>query len=162
MNITDIENELVGDASVYDDYGKKVEATFQRMKQLAAAAGWPSSLTPEIVAVDREWQKTKEDANAAKRSTSSTASPVLAKMEALIRRLEAYNQALSQAASNVLETTSSRGAEIQKTPESTGPVTSSSGGFLDALKQQYGPLPLWGWGAAGMGVVLIFRALRKK
>ena len=166
MNSTDIENELIGDASVYDDYGKKVEAAFQRMKQLAVSAGWPSSLVSEIVAVDKEWQKTKEDANAAKRSTSSTAPPVLAKIEVLIQRLEAHSRTPSQVVPNVLEATSHKGAETQKTLVSTSPVTSSSSDFLDTLKQQlrqqYGPFPLWGWFGASAGVVLIFYVLRKK
>lgn len=160
MELLHIENEILGDASVSDDYGRQVEAIFQKMKQLATQAGWPASLTPEIVAVDKEWQKTKEDANAAKRSTSSTAGAVKTKLESMVSRLESYlkDRGGSGAPSSAPGPTPSAGSN--PTPPSNPSGESSD--FLDILKREYGPLPLWGWGAGAIGLLLVISFLPRR
>lgn len=163
MDVTAIENELLGDASVYDSYGKYVEDKFQRMKLLASQAGWPSSLTPEIVAIDKEWQKVKEDANAKKQSTAATAPPVLAKITTMSSRLEAYiknrkpSEVLAPYDPRAPTPTASPAVSDSSAPASSEsdaptPAVAPSSDWLDVFKRQYGPLPLWGWGAAGAGV----------
>lgn len=138
-----------GLTTVYDSYGQKVEGTFQRMKQLATAAGWPADLTPEIIAIDKEWQKVKVDAGSAKLSTSLMGPAVLTKMEELIGRLTAYMKDRKIATPAPLPITLPTDTSAALSRDG-----SSSNSIVDTLQRPYGPLPLWQWGAIGVGVVV--------
>ena len=156
-----IENEILGDASVSGLIGRQGEAAFQRMKKLADEAGWPASLTPEIVAADKGWQKAKEDVNDAGVTPKAPAAAqqlatASAKLDAMIARLEAYLKDRSAVRTGGSpppknDGTSSSGVAAGAADRQVDKP--ASGDMLDALNRQYGPLPLWGWGVAGAGLL---------
>lgn len=158
-----IEQEVLGDASVSGLLGRQGEATFQRMKKLAEDAGWPSALTPDIVSADKGWQKAKEDVNAAGASSKAPAaaqqlSAASAKLDAMVVRLEAYlkDRGSSKASAPAAPSTAKSDMPGSTPPAAAdGSEKSFSSDISELLKQQYGPLPVWGWGVTGAGVLLI-------
>lgn len=163
MTIQTIENEILGDASASTVFAKDAEEKFQKMKQLATQAEWPASLTPEIVAIDKEWQSAKEAVNEARNASvfSGKSAPaaqqmaiVATKIDAMIVRLEAYVKTLKPAGKTT-NSAASPGKGPSASGKPSGAPGESPGSFLDMISQQYGPLPLWGWGALGTVAVAV-------
>lgn len=169
-----IENEILGDASVSGLIGRQGEATFQQMKKLADEAGWPAALTPEIVAADKGWQKAKEDVNDAGVTAKAPAaaqqlSAASAKLDSMVARLEAYlkDRGATKAGVSLAKAGAPSSAKGDAAPPSGSSVLSAvdkpgSGDMLDVLNRQYGPMPVWAWGATGVGLLAGYYFLIKR
>lgn len=121
-------------------------------KAQAASPGDKAAAQAAVVAADAEVQA------AAGRVVSTTDDPTTrqAAEAAQAASQAAVSATTPQQAADAAGRTASASARVQsEVQENPAAAAAFGGSLLDVLKRQYGLLPLWGWGLAGAGAIVV-------
>ena len=161
MELNQILGELdivVGDATARDAYAQAVDGKLNKLKAVMTAAGWPAQFRDDVIAVDASWQAVKENANAAGLSAVRNGKPVEARIDALLAQVQDFSA--KGGATKKVATPAPRAPAARAPAASVDTIVApaeaekTGDSFLDTLKRPVGPLPIWSWGAIGLGVVV--------